>query len=155
MMVRAMTHKDFEPMLDLCEKLWHESPNYKDHPFSRHRLAGIGESILAAPDKMCGFVAVNGSEMEGFFVGIIAPYFFSNEKIAMDLGLFVQTSLRGVGIASQLIHAYESWAWDHGVREIQLGISTGIHQGETLGMYKQLGYHESGVICKKSTQGGT
>jgi len=148
MRVRPLERGDIEGTIDLAEEMWKESPRYQNRDFSRDKLYKFGESILRNP-LLCGFVAVNGDKLEGFFIGAITEYFFGCERIASDFALFVPHSRRGGIAAIMLIKAYESWARSHHVAEISLGTTTAVDEERTVSLYKMLGFNPVGTVCKK------
>ena len=151
MIVRPFRRSDFDQLWILAERMWKESPNYRGLELDKEKLTQLGEAILRRRD-ICGFVAENGEGIEGFFAGMVTPYWFGNQQIASDLALFVDQTKRGGRTALKLIKAYESWATSHGVQEICLGVTTGVEADRTVQLYDRLGYPESGIICKKKVK---
>ena len=131
-------------------RMMHEESSYSHLAFSPEKLKALGSATIAEPQRYLGLAAMDDSKICGLFIGIITPYFFSEEKIASDLVLFVVQDSRGGMAAMKLVRAYESWAVSNGAKQIMLGVSTGVNEKRTLALYDRLGYKPAGGIVKKN-----
>lgn len=144
MLVRAATRSDL-PDLVAWGKLMHEESDYRTMPFDKEQIEKLAEMVFTCPSQFCAFMI----EGEGFFVGQISESFFSKQKIAYDILLFVLPEKRGGSAAVKLIKAYEEWAQDNEAAYAQLGVTTGIDEHRTLCFYKRMGYNQFGTLVKK------
>ena len=81
-------------------------------------------------ERVCLFVHERKGHVQGGMLGFIAEYYFSRERFATDLYLYVDPECRkglmsGV-IARRLFERYRDWASERAVREIRVCVSTGI-----------------------------
>lgn len=63
------------------------------------------EKLLTDDDK-CFFIY----EDKAFLAGLISPFILGPQKMAIELGWYVDPALRGEGIGRQLIDLFEEWA---------------------------------------------
>jgi len=134
-----MTMADVSAVLVLGHAAAQESPRYRDRGWDEDKLRSIFGHILPQPDHGF-FVAEDESGIFGMVLGLVAPYFFSDKTYASDLLLYVEPTRRGSPTAVRLVRRFESWAFEQGVEEILLGISTGINPEATVCVYERLGY---------------
>ncbi len=154
MKIRSITKDDFDGLLALAEAMRKESPYYLDIPIDQDKLLSLGQACLDMPDKLCGFIAENGTkEIAGFFIGCCYEYYFGHDKIAQDLALYVPMTQRGGHTAIQLIKEYERWAESIGASHANLGITTGINTARTKELYSRMGFKDIGILCRKTLKG--
>ena len=152
MYVRTFQRKDFARLLELADDMRVESPKYRNLGIDNEKLLELGALCVDRADYMCGLVAIirKGAEnIEGFFLGCCTEFYFNHNKNASDLALYVPQTRRGGVAAVALIKGYEDWAEGVGAQEMSLGITTGVNEDKTVGMYEKLGFKRSGIICTK------
>lgn len=103
----------------------------RDVPIDIEKLTKIyNRAFDEADQRVCIFVYETQGLIRGGMLGYIAEYYFSRERFATDLFLYVDRSVRaGVVsglIARRLFGRYRDWAAAQGVREIRICVSTGI-----------------------------
>jgi hypothetical protein len=83
-------------------------------------------------------------------LGCITEYYFSRERFAVEMFLYVAPALRrslaSGRIARQLYERFRDWALSHEIREIRTGVSTGIAVEATHRFYVGMGMKHSGEI---------
>ncbi len=146
---------DIPEMLKMGRAMHAESPRFSRLRYSetkaedllRHMIVGT----LVTDALGGGFVVEKEGKLVGMLLGYVTEYFFSEERIATDLVVYVRPEHRGGRTFSQLVHAFERWAASKGVREIMFGISTEVHVEATTGAYERMGYAAMGrLVLKKA-----
>lgn len=93
------------------------------------------------------YVAVDDDDVpQGFFLGMVDDLFFSKERYATDVAVYVRDEYRH--LAPRMYRSFIAWAKNKPrVREITLGISSGIGDAERTGkMYSKLGLSRIGGL---------
>lgn len=86
---------------------------------------------------------------QGFLIGILEELFFSRQRMATDLAVYVRDGYRN--LAPRLFKTFIEWAESKSrVAQITLGISSGIGDPERVSkMYENLGFAQVGSINVK------
>ena len=161
MNVRPFVREDFPRLLELADMMQQETPEYRDDPIDHTKLLALGEAIVKQVEvpppsfayRVCGFVAENSTGIVGFFMGYMTNAYFGPKILSSDLGLYVTPEHRGGSAAVKLVRAYEEWAIARGAKAMMLGITTGLEEEKTFGLYQRLGFKKVGILCKKKTGG--
>lgn len=148
--VREMQAADVDALVDMAQAMHAESPRYRDATFCEAKTRHLMEYLATGPEGG-GFVALADGAITGMIGGMATEYLFSTDKFVCDAGLYVVPERRGSSAAVRLIKAFESWAWAQGVREITLGISTGVQAGRTVCVYQKMGFRMAsyGLVKRK------
>jgi len=149
--VRTFQVTDFPKLIKLAETMASESPYFKGSEIDKIKVTRLGYEIITSGSAYCGFVALENARIIGFFIGYCIEAFFSSQRIASDLALYVPQDERGGRAAIALIRRFEAWAKERGAQKITLGISTGITVDRTEQLYNRLGFETTGRLCQKST----
>ena len=144
--VRQAVYGDIDSIIDqgiLCASL---SPRY-------HK-SGVGVEKMRSelPNLIDGggiFVAEAEGEIVGFMAGALVQEFFGNDLTAVEICLFVHPDHRGGTIARDLVKSFESWAWESGAERVQVGVSSEIRSELVVGLYRRMGFRETGAILLK------
>lgn len=129
-----------------------ESPRYRDKGWDDAKVEKLLRNQMG--DLNHGlFVAEDTEGLCGMALGVVMPYFFSADLYATDLVVYVSPGHRGGTTAIRLVKALENWALnDKGVRELVLGVSTGINPEQVGCVYKKLGFNMiSQAFSKEAT----
>ena len=148
-MIRPFETGDFARLLDLAEDMRAESPAYKDFGIVKEKLLMVGEATITLPDTYFGAVAVENEEIIGFVLGFCTEHYFTHDKIASDLALYVTPAHRGGSAAMKLIGWFEVWSRKHGARTLSLSISTGKDAERIAVLFERLGFKRDCITCKK------
>lgn len=141
-MIRAATLQDLPRLVDLG-RVMHSESRFADIELVPAKL----ESTLRHAIFMGGvFVAERDGVIIGGFAGVIVEYFFSTERMACDLAIFVEPTKRGGFTAAALISAFKIWARRQGAKRIELGVSTGVHTEKTGALFERLGLKRQGAL---------
>jgi hypothetical protein len=110
------------PALVELGRLMHRESRYARFDFDPFKYSAVLRAVI--PQGVT-FVAEQGGELVGAFVGRVDSHFFSDTKIASDLLAYVAPTHRG-STGVQLIREYKRRAKALGVVEVYLGVSAGI-----------------------------
>ncbi len=130
-MIRRATEKDLPQLIELATRLRDESPVFRDISIDTEKLTALYKrGFDTKANGVCIFVYERTGRIQGAMLGVQAEYFFSRERYAADLFLFVDQELRrglmsGV-IAKRLWEQFRDWAAAQGLREVRNGVTTGI-----------------------------
>lgn len=105
-----------------------------------------------APDSTVFMRVVEcNNEIIGFFLGYISEYFFSYEKIASDLVVFIHPEHRTNAYRplKQMVREFEDWAKEKGAIETCIATSSGTDGAGYKKFVLKQGYDEVGFVTKK------
>ena len=148
-MIRPFEEKDFTPLLVLADEMRIESKAFQDFTIDHDKLIMIGEHTINHPDVYYGAVATNEKGViVGFILGFCTEHYFTTDKIANDLAVYVLPEFRGGSSVMRLIKGFTDWARSQGAKSVSLGISTGIDVERTAQLYEALGFKRDSISCK-------
>jgi len=145
MQIRPATIEDLPALIDLGRRMHQESPRFSRLSFNDEKVRNLLMMATVSPNY-CLLVADNDGELMGGFAGFIAAHWFSDDLVASDLALFVQPGRRGGMAGARLVKAFIAWAHDHGAKQTNLGISTGVSVEETAQLYSAIGLKQFGYL---------
>jgi RimJ/RimL family protein N-acetyltransferase len=110
-----------------------EKELWRPKEWRRHRLpwGPTGVSLVA--------------EVDGTVVGILTSErgFRAVTRHGAEFGITIAAAARGIGVGHAMLTTLETWAREHGVTRIALGVFP--HNERALSLYRSLGYTEEGV----------
>jgi GNAT superfamily N-acetyltransferase len=130
-MIRPGRETDLPQLMALSARLRDEAVTMRDVVIDEGKLETVyARAFDEADERVCLFVYEREGRIEGGMLGFIAEYYFSRERFATDLYLYVAPAFRrglmsGV-VARRLFDRYRDWASERGVREVRVCVSTGI-----------------------------
>jgi ribosomal protein S18 acetylase RimI-like enzyme len=136
--IRAAAPADVESAVELigavaAENAWIQTEVPFNAAARRRRMA---EAL--ATGKLTSFIAHSGAEVVGeLSLGV------TDDRAS--LGMVVAAAMRGQGVGRQLLAAAVAWAREQGVTQIDLVVYA--HNVVALGLYRSLGFVESGPHC--------
>lgn len=140
--VRAATAADMPAIVSLGEVM-HAEGRYRAVSFDRGRVA---ETLAFAMREGIVIVAESGGEVVGGVALLLVPYWFSTERMATDLALFVAPGARGGAAAVKLVSTATDAAIRAGAREVVFSSSVGIDP-ERFGQFMtHLGFVQQGGV---------
>ena len=113
---------------------------------SKFRLMVAG--LIGSKTAVVYVVTDDDDKPQGFFLGVIDDLFFSRQRIATDLAVYVRKAFRSQ--APKMFRMFIKWAKSKPrVAEISFGISSGIGNVDRVGrMYENLGLAHVGGIYR-------
>lgn len=147
-MIRCADQTDLTELVRLG-RLMHAESNYAPLVFSevvyRHFLQAVIDH-----DNGCVLVAERNHGLIGVYIGVVANAFFSTDKVANDVLLYVEPHFRGGMTAMRLIKAFEQWAVEQGAVQIRPGISVGGEIDVAARLYRAAGFETAGYAFLKN-----
>jgi len=145
--IRPWNEDDLDALIEMGAGFHDEAHSYHNFKFSPHRVMESFFMVLERHDQV-GLCYDDGG-IRGAIAGAIYPQFFSKGLTASELFVFVEPTARGGVIGKRLLSAFEEWAKAMGASEIRVGVSSGIKQERTVGLYEKLGYTPTATQLRK------
>ncbi|MGH6720135.1 MAG: GNAT family N-acetyltransferase [Alphaproteobacteria bacterium] len=145
---RGARPADIPAILELGAR-FHGESRFRCLPFDRTVLRARLEQALARPDRYFVAVAEDASGLIGVLAGYLTTFYFCASPVAMDACFYVRSDRRGGPSAKHLLAQFESWARQHGVPHLLLGITSGVADDRAEGFYRHLGFDTMGVVMGK------
>lgn len=144
-MIRDAVKEDLPQIIELGRVMHAEARRLNKLKYVPARAYLSIASLIGADH---GFVRVieEDGELVGGMAAAVEPHWFSTDKMAYDIALFVRPDKRGGLAAAQLVKEYKAWADSQGAVITQFGISTGVHIASTGALLERLGFRPSGFL---------
>lgn len=126
-----------------------ESPRFSRFQFVDGKVETLIRAMLDNQNTVLFVAEESGFGVIGMFGGVVAEHFFTTDRFATDVAVFVAPQFRGTSAFPRLLQAFEAWAVEMGVREIAPGISTEVSPERTLALYERKGFRLSGSMVVK------
>ncbi|SRR5579871_964874 len=112
------------------------------------KLRDFVANCLKSKGRACLIYESAHGRAEGLMIGYVAEYFFSKEKGAWDLVLYVRPERRGSLVAYRLWSEFRKWARSQGASVMWLGAAAGVNPILSRKFYLGLGMDEIGGIYR-------
>ena len=137
-MIRKAVNQDAAKILDLCKEA-HEESTITTAPLDPKTLRTNLQICVLSAEHLVLVVEVD-DKIEGMIIGVTHQLWYSRKKQATDLLFYTSKRIRGEGWGAKLMRRFISWAKENpGVKEIMLGVSSGIETDRTKTLYKRMG----------------
>lgn len=146
MKIRPFTHDDIPQLIALGRRA-HEESEYRGLVFDEDKCRALCEAAISS-DAFIAMVAVTEETITGILLAAVADAYFSTDKTAGDLLVYVPPEHRGTRSFYMLAVAYVVQAREKGARLIFLRSSTGIETEKTESLYRRLGFKKMGGIYR-------
>jgi GNAT superfamily N-acetyltransferase len=147
-MIRHLEIADIPDLIDLAYEM-HQESIFRNKHFSPVKMAQLFHTAMMQDSVFFCMVGEIDGKVVGGMLGHLSQYFFGNDFMAADIGLFVKKEHRGSSVGIKLIKAFESWAKEHGAKEVNIIQSTGVEVEKTTHLMERLGYTNCGSTMKK------
>ena len=148
LVVRAMAPGDESVLIEMGQRMWEESDRFKRHPLSIEKLKQLANWVHTVPNVKC-FVAEK-DEIIGIWVGVLNPFWYSNDTLVSDIVFYVDKQYRGSSAAMRLVVAADTWAKEMGATENSIGLSSGIDTEKVMCFFEKMGYtHSASIMIKE------
>jgi hypothetical protein len=136
-LIRKAKEGDITRIIEICKEA-HELSISKDVPLDVKILRKNIQVCILSREHLVLVVELDDC-VEGIFIGVTHQLWYSRRKQATDLILYVTDN--GMGWGAKLMRRFIGWAKENpGVKEIMLGISSGIGDSErTKKLYERMG----------------
>ena len=137
-MIRKAVNQDVSKIVDLCKEA-HEESKITTAPLDPKTLRTNVQICVLSAEHLVLVVEVD-DKIEGLIIGVTHQLWYSRKKQATDLFFYTSKRIRGDGWGTKLMRRFIGWAKDNtGVKEIMLGVSSGIETDRTKTMYERMG----------------
>ncbi len=147
-MIRSATKRDIPALVEMGRMMHGESPTFRHIPLNLAKVTRQFAHAVKA-DTHCVIVAAD-DEPYGVLLGYSQDYWFSDAMMANDLILYVKPERRGGRDGVRLIRAFEKWAKDKGITDVNVGISSGLKTKSFLRLMDRLGYRVFAINTQKT-----
>ncbi len=146
MTIRSATNEDIKNMIELGHKVYVESRfSHLGYDITKIKHGLEAFILLHAKGSHLALLAENAEgRIVGAFLGAIEEYFFTTNKSANSILIWVDPDYRGSSIAIKLIDVFKQWAVKKGAKEINMVVSSGVRIGSTDRFIRRLGFVQSG-----------
>ena len=137
-MIRKAVNQDVSKIVDLCKEA-HEESKITTAPLDPKTLRTNVQICVLSAEHLVMVVEVD-DKIEGMIIGVTHQLWYSRKKQATDLFFYTSIRIRGDGLGAKLMRRFIGWAKENpGVKEIMLGVSSGIETDRTKTMYERMG----------------
>jgi GNAT superfamily N-acetyltransferase len=143
--VRTATAADVPRLAQLGQRMHAESPRFRRLRFNADRLGALLARAVDHPEMLL-LVGELGGEVAGGFLGLVSQHWCSNDLVATDLALFVDSEKRGGVLAPRLLREYVRWAEARGAVLITAGVTTGVQTEMAERLYEAIGMTRCGAL---------
>jgi GNAT superfamily N-acetyltransferase len=149
--VRQATEQDIPALIALGRVMHAEAPALRHARFDGEK---VEQALRHSVKQGCAFVHQGGDgEIDAVFVGLVIERWFSSDRFAVDLAIFVRPDRRGGLVAYRLIDAFITWCDENGIEDRQLGVTTGVAPDATGALYERLGFERIGGLYQMRING--
>lgn len=140
-MVRQATAADVDALLALGRIMHAEAPALRGSSFDETKVRRVLNAVIDGGaafvhEDVCGAI-------DGGLVGMVLERWYSTDKVATDLGVFVKPDKRGGFIAYRLVRAFVTWSTARAL-PIEMGASTGVAPEVADRLYTAIGFERIG-----------
>lgn len=149
--VREAIPEDFHRIEELAESIKLES-RYAVYDLNMEKIESYFKMQFSSENFKTFFAVTPEKDIEhtvGFGSYMIHSHYFDDVLMSSDLMTYVHPLYRGSSTFFRLVKAYEKWATEMGVKEINLATSTGIETLKVSEMYRRLGFPLTAVTHTK------
>ncbi|QHB42712.1 hypothetical protein [Vibrio phage VP-HS15] len=149
--VRQATLLDLLAFAPLAHQYAEEAAKHNNFPVDiEHTMQNA--AITVQNEDGCLLLAYDDNEPVGLLWGWCHALPWSKARLAFDTILYVVPEKRKTSVGYKLMKAWEAWADARGAVEVQISIASGIHEEETEGFFKKLGYSYVGCQFRKQVR---
>lgn len=146
MKLRAATYEDIPQMIELGRTVYGES-RFSHLEYNADKLRnGLQHLIYLHTEgsHLCLLAENTAGQIIGGFVGGLEEYFFTSDKSANSILIWVDPQYRGSSAALKFIDVFKQWAIKKGAKELNIVVSSGVRIGSTDRFVRRLGFTQTG-----------
>jgi hypothetical protein len=139
--VRLAKIDDVPVLVEFAKHFWRFGP-YKALRFDSLKMKKFFEAIItgSALEAVC-LIALKDEKPVGFIVGAASEPVFSSQKVAMELGWWIEEEHRSSRASLLVFRAYEDWAKRVGCHAVQGAYLEGLSP-DLEKFYRRSGYRQ-------------
>jgi GNAT superfamily N-acetyltransferase len=145
MSVRKATYGDLDTILGMGEMM-HSESDYATLNFEPAVFRRFLENLIPSPEGIAFVYENEANQVVGFMLAMIGSPYFTSDKVANEILLYVDPASRGGRGGYRLIKAYREEAIRLGAKHISLCNSTNIDSNRVSALYTHMGFRHVGHI---------
>lgn len=138
--IRRGNCTDIPAIIGMARDMHQESPRYRTLGFDAEKINALALHLMLNKDAGGVLVAENESGLVGMLAFHVGEHFFSNDRFASDVVMYLRPAARGGSLFPRMVRAFEAWADEYLVSEKMLGVSAGIDSQQVVDVLKRMGY---------------
>lgn len=150
--IRLAQLSDLERIADIGAVLHSESEHFQRCRYAPEKVRAFLGALLQSADGLV-LVVEKGGEIVGGIAAMVAEQWYSFDRIATDVSVFILPEHRGGTAPARLLNAYREWAASRGAVYALAGISTCVTVERTQALYEALGARYVGPMMEFSMKG--
>lgn len=141
----------FRELTEMAMDAYNESDVMRKFEYSEVRVQETIAMAIFAPERLCGFACVDMEKKRilGVLVATVAGVYWSLERVANDVIVYVRPEARDSFVAKRLLEAYEKWAKKMSIKKIFFIQTTGVAPLRTTKFLELLGWRHIGSQMMK------
>jgi GNAT superfamily N-acetyltransferase len=150
MIYTKVDREDALQLIELGEELHKESRFATTGVYNKEMIWSLLGATLTRPEQLhISYAKDSNGKVIGFLLGAITIEYFTGNKVANDLGIFVHKEHRGSRVFLRLLKSFEDWAKSVKASKIILYHSTGIEPEKSKTLFEKTGYTSYGYLFDK------
>jgi GNAT superfamily N-acetyltransferase len=145
MRVRPANPDEVPRIVALAAMMAAESPRWSRLEFSHRKVLELGMHLAYSSG---GFLQV-AEDAEGDLVGFMAAHcdehWMSENRVIVELALYVSPDRRGSSAAVRLLQSFKAWSQKQGAKLVLAGCSTGVGDERAVRLYEKVGFRRSSI----------
>jgi RimJ/RimL family protein N-acetyltransferase len=147
--VRLIQNADVEALVELARAMHAEGKSHQNITFEAPVMRGWFTAAVNQPNEFFCNVATKGGEIIGAMLACRAPYVFSFDQKALELGLYILPKHRGGLAAYRMVCNFIRWAKEQNCKNIKVGVTIGIDDSKAIKFYERMGFAIEGPILNR------
>ena len=147
-MIRFANEHDIDAICELGQRM-HAETNFRTLRFDG-AIFGRFLRAMISMDKGVVLLAEDHNRIVGMYIGMVTPTFFSQDRVATDVLMYVSPEERRGQVGRKLLEAFEAWAESKEAVQIRPGISIGGNIEAPAWLYRSAGYETAGYTFVKN-----
>lgn len=151
--IRPARHDDLGRLAEIGAVLHSESERFRRCRYAPEKVLALMSALMQSANGLVLVVEKDG-EVIGGIAATVVEQWYSFDRIATDISVFILPEHRGGTALARLLNAYREWAESRGAVYALAGISTSITVARTQSLYEALGARYVGPMMEFSMKGG-
>jgi GNAT superfamily N-acetyltransferase len=127
----------------------HAESWYRDFDYDEAKVQQLIDQVIHAPAMLGLVLEGDHGRIVGFLAAAETEHFFGFDRYAVDIALYVAPEHRGGPGFVRMVKAYEAWCRIRRVKEMHLGVSSGLDHPKTVRLFEKLGYTSTATASRK------
>lgn len=148
--VRPPVQQDIPSIVSMA-KSFQENSLFKNCGFDESKVKNIILRCMEPTSPYFMVVGLQGDKVMGAFCGSVTEYFFSKERIATDLAIYVNPEDRRFSykFLNKAVQDFENWAKEWGAKEVCIAPASGAYSPAFEKYLEKKNFKKVGFITKK------